>query len=77
MIPKNREAEYFSFYEISERGTSWLGPAVFGLAVQLTGTQRIAIISLIVFFAVGLALLYLTDIRKAIQEAGNEAPALV
>ena len=77
MIPKDREAEYFSFYEISERGTSWIGPLLFGLAVQLTGTQRVAIVSLIIFFVVGLILLALTDVRKAIREAGNEVPAMV
>jgi UMF1 family MFS transporter len=27
MIPKGKEAEYYSFYEISERGTSWIGPS--------------------------------------------------
>jgi UMF1 family MFS transporter len=77
MIPENRESEYFSFYEISERGTSWIGPAVFGLAVQLTGTQRIAILSLIAFFAVGSILLYFTDVRKAIVGAGNEVPKII
>lgn len=77
MIPKNREAEYFSFYEISERGTSWIGPLVFGLAVQLTGTQRVAIVSLIIFFVVGLILLAVTDVREAIREAGNEVPVIV
>ncbi len=77
MIPDNREAEYFSFYEISERGTSWIGPAVFGLAVQMTGTQRIAILSLIVFFAVGLVILYFTDVKKAIVESGNELPTII
>ena len=77
MIPDNRESEYFSFYEISERGTSWIGPLVFGLAVQLTGTQRIAILSLIAFFATGLVLLYLTNVRRAITDAGNELPQVV
>jgi len=77
MIPDKRESEYFSFYEISERGTSWIGPIIFGLAVDLTGTQRIAILSLIIFFATGLILLYFTDVRKAILEAGNEVPAVI
>ena len=77
MIPENRESEYFSFYEISERGTSWIGPIVFGLAVQITETQRIAILSLIIFFITGLVLLRLTDVRKAILEAGNEVPAVI
>jgi len=57
MIPPDHEAEYFGFYEISERGTSWLGTFTFALAVQLTGSQRIAIVSLIVFFVLGLLLL--------------------
>ncbi len=77
MIPKNREAEYFSLYEISERGTSWLGPVVFALTLQLTGTQRVSIVMLIVFFVVGLILLYFTDVKKAIVESGNELPAVV
>src|SRR5688572_31106660 len=40
MIPHGQEAEYFSLYEISERGTSWLGPLIFGLTLQLTGSYR-------------------------------------
>ncbi len=77
MIPEGRESEYFGFYEISERGTSWLGPIVFGLVGDITGTQRIAIVSLIVFFIFGLVMLYFTDVEKAIREAGNEVPAVV
>lgn len=77
MIPANRESEYFSLYEISERGTSWLGPVVFALGLQLTGTQRTSMIMLIAFFVIGLILLALTDVRKAIKEAGNEVPAVV
>lgn len=30
LIPHGREAEYFGFYEISDKGTSWIGPLVFG-----------------------------------------------
>jgi UMF1 family MFS transporter len=38
MIPKGKEAEYFSLYEISDKGTSWLAPLFFGLALQFTGS---------------------------------------
>jgi MFS transporter, UMF1 family len=71
MIPRGREAEYFSLYEISERGTSWLGPLLFGLSLQFTGSYRIAIVSLVVFFIAGLILLIPLDVNKAIREAGN------
>lgn len=71
MIPNSKEAEFFSFYEISERGTSWIGPLVFGLANQIYGDLRIAILSLILFFVMGLLLLPRVNIEKAIADARN------
>jgi len=69
MIPNGKEAEFFSFYEISERGTSWIGPLVFGLANQIYGDLRIAILSLIFFFVMGLLLLPRVNVQKAIADA--------
>ncbi|MBE0682727.1 MAG: MFS transporter [Anaerolineales bacterium] len=69
MIPNGKEAEFFSFYEISERGTSWIGPLVFGLANQIFGNLRIAILSLIFFFVMGLILLPFVNVSKAIADA--------
>jgi UMF1 family MFS transporter len=77
MIPAGAEAQYFGFYEISDSGTSWLGPLVFGLAYQNTGNYRSALGSLVLFFVVGFALLYLVPVRRAIEAAGNVAPAKV
>ncbi len=57
LIPVGAEAEYFSLYEVSERGTSWLGPFVFGLSLQLSNSYRTAILSLIAFFVIGFLLL--------------------
>jgi UMF1 family MFS transporter len=69
MVPKNKEAEFFSIYEISERGTSWLGTLVFGIAVTAFGSLRPAILSLIFFFVVGLALLPFVNEKKAIADS--------
>jgi MFS transporter, UMF1 family len=69
MIPKSKEAEFFSIYEISERGTSWLGTLVFGLAVTIYGNYRIAIFSLIAFFIFGLILLPFVNTKKAIEDS--------
>jgi UMF1 family MFS transporter len=77
MIPRGQEAEYFSLYEISERGTSWLGPLLFGLTLQLTGSYRSALASLVVFFFAGFVLLALVNVRRAIIEAGNTPPERV
>lgn len=48
----------------------------FGLVHQLTGSYRLAIIALIVFFVVGGVLLARVDVRRGIREAGNEVPAV-
>lgn len=77
MIPRGQEAEYFSIYEVSERGTSWLAPLFFGLALQFTGSYRIAIVSLMIFFIAGFVLLAFVDIKRAARAVGNEAPAHV
>ncbi len=71
MIPKGKEAEYFSVYEISDKGTSWMAPLFFGLALQFTGNYRLAILSLIVFFIAGLGVLILVDVPRATAEAAG------
>ena len=75
MIPAGREASFFGVYEITERGTSWIGPLIFGYVVSRTGSYRDAMLSLIVLFGLGLLILALTDTDRAIHEAGNETPA--
>jgi MFS transporter, UMF1 family len=77
LIPSGREAEYFSLYHASARGTSWLGTLIFGLVHQLTGSYRPAIVALIAFFGVGIALLATVNARRAVREAGNQEPALL
>lgn len=77
LIPRGREAEYFSLYQACERGTSWLGTLVFGVVHQITDSYRPAILALIVFFVLGGAILWRLDPRRGIIEAGNEAPAIV
>ena len=71
MIPKGREAEYYSLYEVSDKGTSWLAPLLFGLTLQLTGSYQYAILSMVVFFVAGLLLLVRVNVPRAAAEAGN------
>ena len=77
LIPRGREAEYFSLYQAAERGTSWLGTLIFGLVQQLTGSYRPALVALAGFFVVGLVLLWRVKPREGIAAAGNEQPAVV
>jgi len=68
LIPPGREAEFYSFYEISERGTSWTGPLIFGLANQIFGSLRYGILSLIFYFIAGLIVLPFVNVNKGIQD---------
>ncbi|WP_225821875.1 MFS transporter [Streptomyces naphthomycinicus] len=74
LVPPGKEAEYFSAYEMSDRGMSWLGPLLFGVTYQLTGSYRSAIVSLVAFFVIGFLLLARVPVRRAIGEAGNPVP---
>lgn len=76
MIPRGKEAEFFSIYEVGERGTSWIGPLAFGLVNQWTGNLRPALLSLVVFFVVGALLLaFLVDVPRAVAESGQREVA--
>lgn len=68
MIPDGREAEFYSFYEISERGTSWIGPLIFGVMNQAFGSLRPAILSLIFFFVMGVIILPFVNVDKAVAD---------
>jgi len=74
MIPKSRESAFFGLYEISEKGTSWIGNLVFAVVVGSTGSYRQAILALIVFFVLGMLILLVTNTAKAIHAAGNLTP---
>jgi UMF1 family MFS transporter len=77
LVPRGKEAGYYAVYEVSNRGTSWLGPLLFGLTYQLTGSYRDAIISLVAFFAVGFVLLARVPVRRAVAAAGNPVPETI
>ncbi len=72
LIPKGEEAEYFGLYEVGIHGTSWLGPLLFGLALQFTGSYRVAILSLVVFFVSGFVLLLRVDVEKGVGQRLSE-----
>lgn len=77
LVPVGREAGYFSLYQATEQGTSWLGTLVFGLVHQVTGSYRPALAALLAFFVVALVLLRRVDVRAGIVEVGNPVPRVI
>ena len=71
MVPIGKEAEYYSFYEVSERGTSWTGPLIFGLANQIAHSLRWGILALIIYFVAGMLILPFVNVPKAMADVKN------
>lgn len=69
LIPAGKEAEYFSLYEVAERGTSALGPLIFGLSYDLTNSYRFAVLSLVIFLVLGGIILLFFNSKRAELEA--------
>jgi UMF1 family MFS transporter len=78
MIPRQRSSEFFAFWGVFEKFAGILGPAVFAYAIGETGSSRIAVLSVIVFFAAGALLLTQVDVEKGqriARDAEREAEA--
>ena len=74
MVPDERQSSFFGFYELAERGTAWVGTLVFAVVLDVTGSYRGALLSLLVLFASGGLLLAVTDTDAAV-EAAQDADA--
>lgn len=57
LIPPDRKTEFFGFYSFFGKSSAIIGPLTFGFISYLTGSQRLAIISVAFFFITGLLLL--------------------
>ncbi len=69
MVPKVKSAEFFGFYDVSSKFAGIVGPAVFALVGQLTGSSRLSIVSLIFFFVVGGLLLTQVNEKEGVRVA--------
>jgi UMF1 family MFS transporter len=75
MTPKAKTAEFFGFYNIMGKFSAILGPVLFAAMGRLFGQSRYSIISLIVFFLVGIVLLSRVQEREGIRVARSEDAA--
>ena len=72
MAPKARSAEFFGFYDISSKFAGIAGPALFAVVGQLTGSSRLSIVALVIFFIGGIFLLNRVDEAEGIRVAAAE-----
>ncbi len=77
MAPKSKSAEFFGFFSVFEKFAGIAGPLVFGLVGQTMGNSRLAIVSLIVFFVIGLVILSRVNIEDGVRAAREDEAELI
>ncbi|HUG41944.1 MAG TPA: MFS transporter [Longimicrobiales bacterium] len=76
MIPRAKSSEFFAFFSVFEKMAGILGPILFGIASQLTGSGRIGILAIVVFFIAGILLLRRVDVDEGRRIARAEDASL-
>lgn len=69
LIPKERSAEFFGFFNMLGKFAAIIGPALMGIVTLITGSTRMGILSLILLFVGGFLLLRLVNEEKGQAEA--------
>jgi len=72
LVPAHKSGEFFGFYSVFEKFASIFGPLLFWVTIAMTGSSRNAILSVILFFAVGALLLSRVRVNEG-QEAARAA----
>jgi UMF1 family MFS transporter len=64
MIPRHKSGEFFGFFSVFEKFAGIFGPLIFAGTIAATGSSRNAILSVILFFAVGALLLWPVNVEE-------------
>lgn len=69
LVPPGLEGEFFGFFEVTDKGSSWLGPIVIGVIQQLTGELRFGVFYVFFMMAVPLPFLLRLDVEAGRRDA--------
>ena len=61
IIPPGQESEFFGIFEITDKGSSWMGPLVCGVFFELTGSMRFSFFYILGVGLIGIWLTLSTD----------------
>jgi UMF1 family MFS transporter len=74
MIPQHKSGEFFGFFSVFEKFAGIFGPLIFAGTIAVTGSSRNAILSVILFFAVGALLLVPVNVAEGQRVARAADP---
>jgi UMF1 family MFS transporter len=66
--PDVNSAEFFAFFGVSGKFASIFGPLIYGILIAITGSVRSGILSVLIFFIVGMAILWTVNEKKGMEE---------
>ena len=72
--PEANSAEFYAFFAISGKFASIFGPLIYGILIAITGSVQSGILSVLLFFIVGRAILWTVDEKKGMGE--KQTPVL-
>jgi len=72
MSPRSRSGEFFGLYGLSEKFAGILGPFLYAVVGQATHNPKSSILSIAVFFMIGIILLLRIDVEKGAKSADEE-----
>ena len=67
--PPGKQAEFFSFFSVTGKFAAIVGPMVYAEVTAWTGSSRWAVLSIALFFVVGLLVFRAVDVRRGIATA--------
>jgi len=70
MIPEEKSAEFFGFYGMSSKFAGIFGPLLFAIVGTMTGSSRYGIVSIVIFFILGMILLSFVNEK---ENAGRDS----
>lgn len=82
MTPPGHESEFFGFYELTDKGSAWIGPAMVALLTEWTGHIRYSFLYLWIALFIPIIILHYVDVKlgtlqaKAFSEAENSEPMI-
>jgi len=66
--PDANSAEFFGFFAISGKFASVFGPLIYGILIAITGSVQSGILSVLLFFIIGTAILWTVNEKKGMEE---------
>ena len=72
--PDSNSAEFFGFFAVSGKFASIFGPLIYGILIAITGSVQSGVLSVLLFFVVGMVILWTVNEKKGREE--KEKPVL-